>query len=198
MALSLSSGGGEQFMPGVWINDVTVKYMDTSEYNKDFNGNPYDFAIELTVEKNGYDKKMWFRGNLSKKKADSWGSALRVRDLFVALGLFDDLTKEELAEKLAILEQKDIPADFFIKAKGKKLITLEYVNDLYQGKPSYKSWDVVKRPDYDKKKFLEEFKKEIERKKKDGYPLPYKPELMELKPSESTKSDGDTFDNFDM
>lgn len=165
------------YTAGVWVNQAIITDIKALEDRKDFNGKIYDFALEIDVVKDNNRKaRFWIQGNLGKN--DSWGGAYKIRDFFLTLGAFEGLTEELVKDKLFQFSNKIIPNDFLEFAIGKRLTILEFVNDLYEGKPSYRIWDVIRPADADKKEFTEFFEKEVTRRKLEGYPIPYKPELL--------------------
>lgn len=173
--------GNSSFMPGVYINEATVigatdlcgkpTYAELPESIRDL-----AIEVEFDIGKD-WTKKVILKGNLkydpkSPKIIADWGSAFVIRDFFQKTGCFDRLTKEELKEKLQNFSGKEIPSDFLLKIRGKKVLLVDYVKGMTEdGKLRYGTWNIV---DTDEEKLKNAFKASVSR----GYPSNYKPELL--------------------
>lgn len=187
----------KSFMPGVYINQAKIIGAIDISGKPTYQDNPEsvrDLAIELELDiGKEWNKKVIIKGNLkinpsSPKVIDDWGSAFVVKDLFLKLGCFDNLNKEELAEKLKIFSIKEIPADFLVKLIGKSVYVLDYIKGLSdEGKPRYGTWNIV---DTDEDKLAIAFRSSVAK----GYPSNYKPELLSLYNS-NTSTDTPTNNN---
>lgn len=187
----------KSFMPGVYINQAKIIGAIDISGKPTYQDNPEsvrDLAIELELDiGKEWNKKVIIKGNLkinpkSPKVIDDWGSAFVVKDLFLKLGCFDYLNKEELAEKLKIFSIKEIPADFLVKLIGKSVYVLDYIKGLSdEGKPRYGTWNIV---DTDEDKLAIAFRSSVAK----GYPSNYKPELLSLYNS-NTSTDTPTNNN---
>lgn len=180
----------KSFMPGVYINQAKIIGAIDLSGKPTYQDNPEsvrDLAVELELDiGKEWNKKVIIKGNLkinpkSPKVIDDWGSAFVVKDLFLKLGCFDNLNKDELAEKLKIFSIREIPADFLVKLIGKSVYVLDYIKGLSdEGKPRYGTWNIV---DTDEDRLAASFKVSISK----GYPSNYKPELLSLyNPNTST------------
>lgn len=177
--LSINQGGS--FMPGVFIKEATIIYAVDISGKPTYQDNPEsirDLAVEVEFDiGKEWTKKVVFKGNLkldpkSPKIVTDWGSAFVVKDLFMKTHCFSSLTKEELKEKLFSFSQKDIPADFLLKIKGKKVFILDYVKGISEdGRLKYGTWNIV---DTDPDILQQLFSKSVAK----GYPGNYKPELL--------------------
>ncbi len=177
----LTLNQSNSFMPGVYIKQATVigaedisgkpTYADLPESIRDL-----AVEVEFNIGKE-WTKKVIFKGNLKlvdpkNPKSIDWGGAFVVRDFFTKTDCFNDLTKEEIAEKLKSFSHKDIPADFLVKVRNKQVFLLDYVKDVADnGKLKYGTWNIV---DTNEDRLKAQFKASLSR----GYPRNYKPELL--------------------
>ncbi len=177
----LTLNQSNSFMPGVYIHQATIigaedisgkpTYADLPESIRDL-----AVEVEFDIGKE-WTKKVIFKGNLKlvdpkNPKSIDWGGAFIVRDFFTKTGCFNDLTKEEIAEKLKSFSHKDIPADFMVKIRNKQVFLLDYVKDVADnGKLKYGTWNIV---DTNEDRLKAQFKASLSR----GYPSNYKPELL--------------------
>ncbi len=118
---------------------------------------------------------MILKGDLrrDKNRIVDWGSAFVVKDFFIKLGCFKGLIDEEIKERIRLLEKKQVPADFLVKAIKKKICILDYVKGISEeGKLKYSTWNIV---DVDPEQLRNAFKKSVAK----GFPLNYKPDLMD-------------------
>ncbi|MCL4547139.1 MAG: hypothetical protein M1495_01045, partial [Bacteroidetes bacterium] len=72
----------------------------------------------MKVISKSFTKKVILKGDLrrDKNRIVDWGSAFVVKDFFIKLGCFKGLIDEEIKERIRLLEKKQVPADFLIKA----------------------------------------------------------------------------------
>lgn len=177
----LSINQGNSFMPGIFIKEAAIIGAIDMSGKPTYQDNPEsikDLAVEVEFDiGKEWTKKVIFKGNLrlnpnSPKVVDDWGSAFVVKDLFVKTGCFNNMTKEELKEKLKSFSNKDIPPDFLAKIHGKRVFILDYVRGMSEdGRLKYSTWNIV---DTDPDKLQQLFSKSLAK----GYPSNYKPELL--------------------
>jgi hypothetical protein len=185
----LTISNNKSFMPGVYINQAKIVGAIDISGQPTYQDNPEsvrDLAVELEFDiGKEWTKKVIIKGNLkinprSPKVIDDWGSAFVVKDLFIKLGCFDNLTKEEQRDKLKIFSMKEVPVDFLVKLIGLNVFTLDYVKGISEeGKLKYATWNIV---DTDEDRLAIAFKSSYAK----GYPNNYKPELLNSLPSAST------------
>ena len=120
----LTLNQSNSFMPGVYIHQATIigaEDMSGKPTYADLPESIRDLAVEVEFDiGKEWTKKVIFKGNLKlvdpkNPKSIDWGGAFVVRDFFTKTGCFNNLTKEEIAEKLKSFSHKDIPADFMVK-----------------------------------------------------------------------------------
>ncbi len=176
LSLSRNENG---FMKGVYITEAEIVNLKDISGKPTFKENPdstHDLAIEIEFDiGKSFTKKVIIKGDLrrDKNKITDWGSAFVVKDFFIKTGCFRGLTNEEIKERLQLLEKKQVPADFLIKVRKKKLYILDYVKSITdEGKLRYATWNIV---DTDPEQLRGTFKSSVAK----GYPAQYKPELVD-------------------
>ncbi len=177
--LSLSNQNGNGFMKGVFITEARIINLTDISDKPTFAENPHsthDLAIEIEFDINkSWTKKVIIKGDFKKdgNAITGWGSAFVVKDFFIKMGCFRGLVEEEINERIQLLEKKQIPADFLLKSRNKKIYILDYVRSISDdGKMKYSTWNIV---DTDPEILKSAFKTSVAK----GYPSNYKPELMD-------------------
>lgn len=177
--LSLSNQSGNGFMKGVFITEAKIINLIDISGKPTYAENPdstHDLAIEIEFDINkSWTKKVVIKGDFKKdgNAITGWGSAFVVKDFFIKIGCFRGLLEEEIKERIGLLEKKQIPADFLVKARNKKIYILDYVRAMTDdGKLKYSTWNIV---DTDPEILKGAFKTSVAK----GYPSNYKPELMD-------------------
>jgi hypothetical protein len=134
-------------------------------------------AIEIEFDINKpFTKKVVIKGDLrrDRNKVVDWGSAFVVKEFFIKIGCFRGLLEEEIKDRLQLLEKKQVPADFLVTARKKKIYILDFVRAISDdGKLKYSTWNIV---DADPEQLKNAFKASVAK----GYPANYKPELVGL------------------
>ncbi len=170
---------GNGYMKGVFVTEATVINLQDLSGKPTYKENPdstHDLAIQIEFDiSKSFTKKVILKGDLrrDKNRIVDWGSAFVVKDFFIKLGCFKGLIDEEIKERIRLLEKKQVPADFLIKAIKKKICILDYVKGISEeGKLKYSTWNIV---DVDPEQLRNAFKKSVAK----GFPLNYKPDLMD-------------------
>ncbi len=89
---------------------------------------------------------------------------------------------DEINKRLIIFANKEIPADFLLKIRGKSVYIVSYVKGRSEdGKLRYGTWSIV---DKDPDKLLEAFKVSISK----GYPTNYRPEVLNEQVEETSET----------
>lgn len=175
--LSLTNSTQNHGLTGVFIKEaVIISAIDLSG-KPTYNDDPTsirDLAVEVEFNiGKDWNKKVIFKGNLKEENGNSnWHSAFVVKELFIQTGCFNNLTEEEIKDRLKIFSQKMIPADFLSKIRNKSVYILDYVKGISEdGKPKYSTWNIVKK---DESELVEAFRQSIAK----GYPSNYDPSLI--------------------
>ncbi len=177
--LSLNNQNGNGFMKGVFVTDAKIINLINISGKPTYQDNPdsiRDLAIEIEFDINkSWTKKVIIKGDFKKanETITDWGSAFLVKEFFIKIGCFRGLTEEEINDRLKLLEKKQIPADFLVKSKNKKVYILDYIRAISDdGKLKYSTWNIV---DTDPEQLKNAFKVSVAK----GYPSNYKPELLD-------------------
>ena len=193
--LSLSNQDGNGFMKGVFITEAKIINLTDISGKPTFAENPdstHDLAIEIEFDINkSWTKKVSIKGDFKKdgNAITGWGSAFVVKDFFIKIGCFRGLVEEEIKERIQLLEKQQIPADFLLKARNKKIFILDYVRAATDdGKLKYSTWNIV---DADPEILRSAFKTSVAK----GYPANYKPELVGLVADRKEVEVAETVDN---
>ncbi|MDA3861515.1 MAG: hypothetical protein PF445_09835 [Melioribacteraceae bacterium] len=176
--LTLNNNNGQTHgLTGVFIKEARIVSATDLSGKPSYQDNPEsirDLAVEIEFDiGQDWNKKVVFKGDLKQDgNFINWHSAFIVKELFIQTGCFNNLTEEEIQDRLQTFTQKQIPVDFLSKIRGRSIFSLDYIRGINEeGKPRYSSWNIVKK---DEHALAEAFRISIAK----GYPSNYKPELI--------------------
>ena len=113
---------------------------------------------------------------------DFWhgGGSFKIRDFLQFAGGFINDTRQELEEKLQMIEQKIISEKIIDKIIGNKIKAISYVTSINKdGAANYRLFDQIKDVNYCTEDFKKFFLNEQRRKINSGFKSDYNPEVLE-------------------
>lgn len=189
---------GESYAPGVFIKEAKIKGIQWSTYESEY---PKDIDLVIDYEADGYDKKLFIKGNLWGKAKDQ--VPVNISFFLSALGIMDEMDDDEINDMLVGFEKQQVsPILVRLATNGRQIKVLEYVSTLYEGKPSYRTWDGRQRDKFrslvnvfdltvDNQVIADTFLKEVRLHQEAGYPIPYDPSLLSNPSNASTLTAND-------
>ena len=171
LSTKYSSKSTKKFMPGVFINDVTIVDIEVIYGGTEWQKEKYkdDVGINVTIDIGRDFQPKFYTGGRFKK--DEFGEkvgegTLRRLDIF-----FDAIDVDAKFD-----DEDKIPEDVLPDCRCRVFKRLSYVKVTKKnGKPSYADFQTVAAPESQNGELVAEFKLNIEK----GWIKNYKPELME-------------------
>jgi hypothetical protein len=171
LSTKYSSKSTKKFMPGVFINDVTIVDIEVIYGGTEWQKEKYkdDVGINVTIDIGRDFQPKFYTGGRFKK--DEFGEkvgegTLRRLDIF-----FDAIDVDAKVD-----DEDKIPEDVLPDCRGRVFKRLSYVKGTKKnGKPSYADFQTVAAPESQNGELVAEFKLNLEK----GWIKNYKPELME-------------------